>query len=241
MSASFYRTRARRSLSGNWLLSALTVFIASLMGGTLISSGSNVRIDQDTLNLLRSAPEEYQQILTTVLAIVLPTALIAILISFLLGGTIRLGHAKYLLDQHDGRDLKIGTLFSQFHQYGNGLCLSLLTALYTFLWTLLFIIPGIIATLSYSMAPFIQAEHPEYTASETLRASKEMMRGHKWELFCLDLSFIGWAILCIFTLGIGGFFLSAYQSAAYAAFYRDLSAPQIVPEAFPISAIAADE
>lgn len=243
MYASSYRARARRALSGNWLLSALTVFIASLLGGTLITHGGSISIDQDTIDMFRSVniPADVKQALITALMIALPIAIIGILITFLLGGTIRLGHAKYLLDQHDARELNVGTLFSQFHQYGNGFCLALLTGLYTFLWTLLFIIPGIIATFSYAMAPFIQVEHPEYTASESLRASKEMMRGHKWELFCLSISFIGWAILCAFTLGIGSIFLNAYQSAAIAAFYRDLSAPQIAPEAIPVAPVFTEE
>ena len=244
MYASHYRARARRALSGNWLLSALTVLVAGLFGGTLLNSGGgSTSIDQDTLDLFQSAtiPEEVRQALVTALMIVVPIVIIAILISLLLGGVVRLGHAKFLLDQHDGKKLNIGTLFSQFHQYGNGFCLSLLTGLYIFLWSLLLIIPGIVATFSYAMAPFIQAEHPEYTASESLRASKEMMRGHKWELFCLSLSFIGWAILCVFTLGIGNYFLNAYQSAAFAAFYRDLSAPPIMPEAIPAESLFTEE
>jgi uncharacterized membrane protein len=239
MYASDYRARARSALSGNWLISALTVFIASLLGGTWISSSGSIRIDQDTIELFKSVniPVEVQLILTRVLMVAIPALVISFLISFLIGGTIRLGYAKYLLDQHDCQPLQVGTLFSQFHQYRNGFCLALLTAIYTTLWSLLLIIPGIIASFSYAMAPFIQAEHPEYTASESLRASKEMMRGHKWELFCLSFSFIGWALLCVFTLGIGSIFLNAYQSAAYAAFYREIciEAPGVSSESNPSS------
>lgn len=241
MYASDYRAQARSVLSGNWLLSALTVFIAALLGGTLVGSGGSISIDQDTVDLLQSVtiPQETRRLMLTILMAAIPIAVISILISFLLGGTIRLGHARYLLDQQDSQELKIGTLFSQFHQYGNGFCLALLTALYTTLWSFLFVIPGLIASYSYAMAPFIQAEHPEYTASESIRASKEMMRGHKWALFCLDMSFIGWALLCIFTLGIGNYFLSAYQGAAHAAFYRDIAIE--APDASAPSAPAGDE
>lgn len=241
MYARDYRERARTALSGNWLLSALTVFIAGLLGGALYSGDGSLNIDQDTMDALQSfnIPYEWQRILTITLMVLVPIAVISILVTFLIGGTVRLGHAQYLLDQQDGKELKIGTLFSQFNQYGNGFCLALLTAVFTFLWSLLFFFPGIIAAYRYAMAPFIQAEHPEYTASESLEASKQMMDGHKWELFCLDFSFIGWSLLCIFTLGIGNIFLGAYQSAAHAAFYREMcletySCPAPTPEEEPL-------
>ena len=73
------------------------------------------------------------------------------------------------------------------------------------------------------MTPFIMAEHPELTASEAIRASKQMMNGNKWELFCLHLSFFGWVLLCGLTLNIGNIFLNPYMNAAYAAFYRRVS------------------
>ncbi len=242
MYARDYRERARTALSGNWLLSALTVFIAGLLGGALQSGGGgSINIDQDTADALQSInmPYEWERILTMTLMVLVPVIVVSVLVTFLIGGTVRLGHARYLLDQQDGGELKIGTLFSQFNQYGNGFCLALLTAIFTFLWSLLFFIPGIIASYRYAMAPFIQAEHPEYTASESIDASKQMMDGHKWELFCLDLSFIGWSLLCIFTLGIGNIFLGAYQSAAHAAFYRELclenySSPAPTPEEAPL-------
>ena len=95
--------------------------------------------------------------------------------------------------------------------------------LYIFLWTLLFIIPGIIASYSYSMTHYIMAENPEYGVNEAIAASKEMMRGNRWRLFCLRFSFIGWSILCIFTLGIGYLWLNPYMEAANAAFYKEIS------------------
>lgn len=235
MYASTFRSRARASLSGNWLISALTVFIASVLGGAMCSrGGGSVNFNADYSETIQkldwNIPANVQQILIAVLMSLLIVVIIGAGISFLIGGTVRLGHAQYLLDQHDMKNPGVGVLFSHFHQYGNGFCLALLTGIYTFLWTLLFIIPGIIATYRYAMAPFIQAEHPEYSASESIAASKKMMSGHKWELFCLDLSFIGWALLCIFTLGIGNIFLNAYKSAAYAAFYRELCQPQAAPD-----------
>lgn len=73
------------------------------------------------------------------------------------------------------------------------------------------------------MTGYILAEHPELTASEAIASSKEMMSGNRFRLFCLHLSFIGWAILCAFTFGIGNLWLSPYRQAAAAAFYREIS------------------
>ena len=92
------------------------------------------------------------------------------------------------------------------------------------LWSLLFVIPGIIKTFSYAMTPYILEEHPELTANEAIDHSRAMMKGHKFDLFWLYLSFIGWGILCIFTLGIGLLWLVPYMQTAQASFYEDVKA-----------------
>ena len=89
-------------------------------------------------------------------------------------------------------------------------------------WALLFIIPGLIAAYRYQLTGYILAENPEMGANDAITRSKELMKGNKWRLFCLDFSFIGWDILSAFTLGIGDLWLTPYRSAAAAAFYREL-------------------
>lgn len=108
--------------------------------------------------------------------------------------------------------------------YVHKMSTSALRFVYTFLWTLLFIIPGIVKSYAYAMVPYILEDNPDLSAEETIDLSVKMMDGHKWELFCLHLSFLGWAILCIFTFGIGFFFLQPYVLAAQADFYEDLKA-----------------
>lgn len=98
--------------------------------------------------------------------------------------------------------------------------LSVLVGLYTFLWSLLLIIPGIIAAYSYSMAPFILIDNPDIGVSEAIRRSKEIMRGHKFDYFVLQLSFIGWAILACLTFGIGFLWLIPYILLTSIEFYR---------------------
>lgn len=92
------------------------------------------------------------------------------------------------------------------------------------LWTLLLIIPGIIKCFSYAMVPFILEENPELSASESIHRSRMMMRGHKYDLFWLLLGFLGWAILCLFTFGIGFLWLIPYIQTSYAAFYEEVNA-----------------
>lgn len=98
----------------------------------------------------------------------------------------------------------------------------ILSTIYIFLWTLLLIIPGIIKSYSYALTPYILVEHPEMSANEAIEESMRLMDGHKFDLFYLQLSFIGWAILSILSLGLGVFWLIPYQMTAKAAFYRDI-------------------
>ena len=95
-------------------------------------------------------------------------------------------------------------------------------ALFTFLWTMLFIIPGIIKGIAYSQAMFILAENPEIGGREALKKSSEMMQGHKMDYFILSLSFIGWNILAVLTLGILYIWLAPYISATQANFYQSI-------------------
>ena len=97
-----------------------------------------------------------------------------------------------------------------------------LSTIYIFLWTLLLIIPGIIKSYSYALTPYILVEHLEMSANEAIEESMRLMDGHKFDLFYLQLSFIGWAILSILSLGLGFFWLIPYQMTAQAAFYRDI-------------------
>ena len=73
------------------------------------------------------------------------------------------------------------------------------------------------------MTDYILADYPELSAGEAISKSKQMMEGNKWRLFCLEFSFIGWSILCSFTLGIGYLWLTPYKQAATAVFYREVS------------------
>ena len=140
---------------------------------------------------------------------------------------IAYGYAIVILDVFRGSDVNIGGLFDGFSDYGRIIGTKLLQAVYTVLWTLLLVIPGIIKYYSYAMTDFILKDQPELANNGAIEKSMAMMEGNKMKLFLLDLSFIGWAILCLFTLGIGYFFLQPYMQAAHAAFYEDLKAQAV--------------
>ena len=99
----------------------------------------------------------------------------------------------------------------------------LLQGLFVFLWSLLFVIPGVIMAYAYSMAIYVANDNPDMQAMDAIRKSRELMDGHKWDLFVLDLSFIGWILLCLLTCGIGFFFLAPYIEMAHVEFYRELT------------------
>ncbi len=104
---------------------------------------------------------------------------------------------------------------------------------YILLWTLLLIIPGIIAGLSYSMVYFILAENPTISPMDAIRQSKEMMYGHKTEMFMLSLSFIGWCLLGVLSLGIGFLWIGSYMQTSMAIFYQELKAEHAIVHPAP--------
>ena len=115
-----------------------------------------------------------------------------------------------------------GMLFDGFKDYLRIFLTLLLVQIYTILWMLLLIIPGLVKCYSYSMTSFILKDNPEMKYDAAINESMRMMQGHKMKLFLLDLSFIGWFFLSILTLGIGFLFLQPYMSTAHAHFYEDL-------------------
>ena len=131
-------------------------------------------------------------------------------------------HRKLLVE---GDNNLSSNMFSiAFDGYGRKVWGMFLMALFTMLWTLLFIIPGIVKAFAYAMTPYILEEHPELSANEAIDRSVAMMKGHKFDLFYLILSFIGWGLLCIPTLMIGTLWLTPYIYTSMAAFYEDVKA-----------------
>lgn len=119
-----------------------------------------------------------------------------------------------------GEPVRFSDCFCGLNHLGKAWWLYILVAFFTYLWSLLFVIPGIIKGLSYSMAPFVLADDPTLTARDALNISKQITFGYKMELFLLYLSFLGWLLLVAFTAGIASVWVFPYMSATYANFYQ---------------------
>ncbi len=248
--AADFRRFAREALRGNWRVAVLTGFVASLIGANIATDGGR---NFDSNNSINNVPEnlhvsEFWEALHPILLTVFATMAIWAVVTLVIGGAGKLGYAKFNLNVIDRKPISLSDLFSQFCRLGVGFCMNFLIGLYTILWSLLFVIPGIVKSYSYSMTPYILAEHPEMTVTEAITLSRQIMHGNKWRLFCLQFSFIGWELLCIVpplvlfplfsmegyspivwlvlfftTLIVGNLFLTPYRETAQAAFYRDVT------------------
>ena len=146
------------------------------------------------------------------------------LLNFFLLYPLSLGYSvahKELLQNGDAAITR-NTVRLAFSDYVRNAVSILLVYLYTLLWTLLFIVPGIIKGLAYSLTPFIVKDNPQLSPNQAINLSMKMMKGHKFDLFYLYLSFIGWILLAILTLGIGLLWVIPYMQTSMAAFYLDV-------------------
>lgn len=171
---------------------------------------------------------------TVLLITVVYSVLVAALSSFagigtlLLGGVLTVGLSSAILSLIRTGTTKIEYLFDGFKQdLGAQIVAYILQSIFIALWTLLFIIPGIVKTFSYAMTFYILRDNPGISGSEAIERSRQMMNGHKWELFCLQFSFIGWILLSLLTFGVGAIFLAPYMETAKAEFYQNLKVQEM--------------
>lgn len=202
--SSDFKRQARAALKNNWPMAILTGFLARLIGGGLVGGGyssgssgsnsesSNISIDQIMYKL---ESLEIWGFLSFVLVCLAIFAVIWLIITLFIGGAAKLGYATFNLNLIDYNKADVSDLFSQFHRFWDGFCMDFLRSLFIALWSILFIIPGVIKSYSYAMAPYIMVENPGMTATKSIDESRRIMNGNKWRLFCLDFSFIGWELL----------------------------------------------
>jgi len=144
--------------------------------------------------------------------------------AFVVTGPLTAGLGFFFLSQSRTGSSDLAGLFEGFKRDFTGtFVLGLLISIFVALWSILFVIPGIVMTYAYSMAFYIKCDHPEYDWRTCIDQSKAMMSGHKGELFYLDLSFIGWYILGILCCGVGTLWVIPYHSATRAQFYQALT------------------
>ncbi len=164
-------------------------------------------------------------------------SLVSIAVSLLVVNIITMGTMTWFHRSIKTEGLKMEEMFWPFKEdYGGNVLMMFLISLYTALWSMLFVIPGIVKGYSYSLAMYIKSENPNIPASKAIELSTRMTNGHKMDLFVLDMSFIGWGILSAFTLNILGIlYVMPYQYASKAFAYEEIKeealANQIVSEA----------
>lgn len=250
-----FRRIARDALKGKWGIAVLAGLLASLLGAVASrgpelkfnfnDSGANIDFTFANQHVYSSSEGWLPELSAFIVGGAVYIVAIALLLAaarFVLGSVVSLGYSKFNLELVDRRkEAELGTMFSFFPHWKNAAIAKLLETVFVLLWSLLFIIPGIIASYSYAMTPFILAEHPEMAPREAISRSKEMMAGNRWRLFCLEFSFIGWSLLCLLTLGIGNLWLNPYKQAATAAFYRDVSGTEYAPTAPEPGCLPASE
>jgi uncharacterized membrane protein len=205
---------ARRSLSGNWGMGVLGyvlytvlimsfsmfVFTAVLFVGIVTQfGGADAAAATGAMNLFAN------------------------LVEMLVSGAFMVGFCGFFLGIAQEGTARLELLFVGFQRFWKSFGTYFFYTLFIVLWTLLFIIPGIIAAFRYAMAFFIIADDAECGALEALSRSKEMMKGNKWKFFCLHWRFLGWALLAMFfTFGIGFLWLVPYMQTSFAKFYENV-------------------
>lgn len=149
-------------------------------------------------------------------------------IGVIIGGPLAVGFATFILSLTRNETAKSSQIFDGFNRFGVGLGAYLLQFLFVVLWTLLLIIPGIIAGISYSMTYYIIADDKSIGPLEAIAKSKAIMYGNKWKFACLSARFIGWSILCILSFGIGFLWLLPYIATSSARFYEEITKGTII-------------
>ncbi len=217
-SISYYKRKALDSLSNNWPIAIFAVIIVGIIS-TVTSQVGGVFSNLISLIIPYNSGSDFAIMATTLIVF-----LVTFLLQFVIQGIVQvfgLGSTKLYIDMHDKREPKFETIFSYFPKYiVKAFTAQLMVGLVVFLWSLLLIIPGIIATFNYALVFFIIAENPEIPVGDAMKRSKELMQGHRMEFLWLSLSFLGWVILCIFTCGLGFIALTPYVTAANVAFYK---------------------
>ena len=218
----YFKNAALEALRGNWGKAALATlvffFVACLFSGP--STFSSI----STADTLQDAA--YSGDIAAMMSIygkILKFSSISFIALILLFGPLSIGYDNSMRVLLEGDNAIPQNMFKiAFNNFWHKVWGYFLKYILLYLWTLLFIIPGIIKIFSYAMTNFILEENPELSASEAIHRSRMMMKGHKFDLFWLSLSFIGWFFLCCLTFGIGFIWLIPYAQTSIAAFYKEL-------------------
>ena len=226
------KTRARADLKGNYWMAFLTTLIFTIIQYVAQNIGQSIGFavtgtsidyskymqyiqDGDTERATNMVLEAYYNPATSTIVFI-----IGVLVTLFVLNHITIGHNKAYVNLSKTGAFNIGDLFGGFKNYGSILKTMFFYDLYLSLWSLLFVIPGIVKTYSYYMVPYILAENPGIDTKRAFEISKQTMNGEKGKAFYMHLSFIGWVLLGVIACCIGVYFVMPYPNATYAQFYR---------------------
>lgn len=217
------RLRAWNSLKDRYW----NALVAMLIVAAISSISAAVSGVSEFLSALSSQLAGRSIVLTAIIAIA-SLAVFSLMLgfSFFVLYPLNIGSSRYFIrNTYEKPDITDVFFGFQKNYLGNVKTMAIVF-LKTFLWTLLFIIPGIIKSFEYSIIPYILAEEPEISSEEAFSRAKALMTGHKWHLFVFSLSYIGWALLgAIVCCGVGSLFVMPYINAGLAEFYKEISKP----------------
>ncbi|SHO51894.1 DUF975 family protein [Anaerocolumna xylanovorans] len=217
-----YRQKAREALSGNWGTAIGTGFAVQAINFILVLIVYMVLLANASLQITGDMSyTDYPQVIISPKGY-LEYMLALIVVQFVMYALL-VGYLYFNVNLVRRESFQFNNVFSRFNIILKIFGLYFMMGLFILLWSFLFVIPGIIASFRYCMAPYIMADNPEIGIMDAIRESKEMMNGYKWKYFCLQFSFIGWALLSIVTFGIGLLWVMPYMQAANAAFYVQVS------------------
>lgn len=211
------KTRGKFAFRKNYWTAVLVAFVMTLFSA--IGGGSGAA--KGASDGYGSGSTEAVAVSLLIASVAMLGGLIAVVLGIFVGNALEVGGCRFFITNQT-EQAQAGTLAYAFKSgnYGNVVLIMFLRDLYTFLWSLLFVIPGIIKSYEYRMVPYILAENPGMNRQEAFLISKKMMMGQKWNTFVLDLSFIGWRILEAITFGILGiFYVEPYIQATNAELY----------------------
>jgi len=215
MKVSELKRQAKLSLKGKWGLAVLLTLIVFLISTFLPLVVEIILSGGFTQWLFQDETPFWATTFSTLLTIALLPLTVAVYWFFLT-----------LVRNENPNIYKVFSIYKDGKNTLKLIFASILQGILIFLWTLLLIIPGIIKSMSYSQMFFLLRDFPELTTLEAISESKKRMKGLKWKYFLMHLSFIGWGILCLFSLGIGFLWLIPYIGTTMAIFYNELIASQ---------------
>lgn len=196
----------RKLFGGRWMTAVAIVLVYGILTSIGVGSSGSARDGNLAISLHLAA-----------VSVIFAAA------NIVLCGAMEYGLCRSFLSVTRSGRIEFDTAFDGFkNDFGANFLTGFLKALYTFLWGLLFVIPGIVKSYSYAMAMYLRNDRPNLGANEAITESRKLMDGHKADLFVLDLSFIGWYIVGALCLGVGVLWVRAYHEAARANFYSDL-------------------